>query len=77
VRNVKGKGLGLVELLVAIAVGAAVMGAAFLALRQTARGLSTEQKIALSQDQAARVLQGLSGELKDRPAAFLLPGASE
>jgi hypothetical protein len=77
VRNVKRKGLGLVELLVAIAVGAAVMGAAFLALRQTARGLSTEQKIALSQDQAARVLQGLSGELKDRPAAFLLPGASE
>jgi hypothetical protein len=76
-RNVKRKGLGLVELLVAIAVGTAVMGAAFLALRQTARGLSTEQKIALSQDQAARVLQGLSGELKDRPAAFLLPGASE
>jgi hypothetical protein len=77
VRNVKREGLGLVELLVAIAVGAVVMGAAFLALRQTARGLSTEQKIALSQDQAARVLQGLSGELKDRPAAFLLPGASE
>jgi hypothetical protein len=77
VRNVKRKGLGLVELLVAIAVGAAVMGAAFLALRQAARSLSTEQKIALSQDQAARVLQGLSGELKDRPAAFLLPGASE
>ena len=77
VMSVKRKGLGLVELLVAIAVGAAVMGAAFLALRQTARGLSTEQKIALSQDQAARVLQGLAGELKDRPAAFLLPGASE
>ncbi len=71
------KGLGLVELLVAIAVGVAVMGGAFLALRQTARSLSTEQKIALSQDQAARVLQGLLGEFKNSPAAFLLPGASE
>jgi hypothetical protein len=71
------KGLGLVELLVAIAVGIAVMAGAFLTVRQTAHNLSREQKITLSQDQAARVLQGLSGELKDSPAVFLLPGASE
>ena len=73
----KRTGLALIELLVAIAIGLAVMGGAFLTLRQAARSLSTEQKVALSQDQAARVLQGLSGELKDRPAAFLLPGALE
>jgi hypothetical protein len=73
----KRKGLALIELLVAISVGLAVIGGAFLTLRQAARSLSTEQKIVLSQDQGARVLQGLSGELKDRPAAFLLPGASE
>ncbi len=73
----KRTGLALIELLVAVAVGLAVMGGAFLTLRQTARSLSTEQKLALSQDQGARVLQGLSGELKDRPAAFLLPGASK
>jgi len=77
VEGMRCKGLGLVELLVAIAVGVMVMGGAFLALRQAAQSLPTEQKIALSRDQAARVLQGLSGELKDRPAAFLLPGASE
>ncbi len=73
----KRTGLALIELLVAIAVGVTVMGGAFLALRQAARSLSTEQKVTLSQDQGARVLQGLSGELKGRPAAFLLPGASE
>jgi hypothetical protein len=73
----KRTGLALIELLVAIAIGLAVMGGAFLTLRQAARSLSTEQKVVLSQDQAARVLQGLSGELKDRPATFLLPGASE
>lgn len=73
----KRTGLALIELLVAIAIGLAVMGGAFLTLRQAARSLSTEQKISLSQDQGARVLQGLSGELKGRPAAFLLPGASE
>jgi hypothetical protein len=70
-------GLALIELLVAIAVGLAVLGGAFLTLRQAARSLSTEQRVLLSQDQGARVLQGLSAELKDRPAAFLLPGASE
>jgi hypothetical protein len=73
----KRTGLALIELLLAIAIGLAVMGGAFLTLRQAARSLSTEQKVALSQDQGARVLQGLSGELKDRPAAFLLPGASD
>ncbi len=73
----KRTGLALIELLVAIAIGLAVMGGALLTLRQAARSLSTEQGVALSQDQAARVLQGLSGELKSRPAAFLLPGASE
>mgnify|MGYP007042747713 CR=1 FL=1 len=46
-------------------------------LRQGAKGLKTEQGVVLSQDQAARLLQGLSGELKDRPAAFLLPGAND
>jgi hypothetical protein len=70
-------GLALIELLVAIAIGLAVLGGAFLTLRQAARSLSTEQRVLLSQDQGARVLQGLSAELKDRPAAFLLPGASE
>ncbi len=73
----KRTGLALIELLVAIAIGLAVMGGAFLTLRQATRSLSTEQRVALSQDQGARVLQGLSGELKGRPAAFLLPGASE
>ncbi len=73
----KQRGLALIELLVAIAIGLAVMGGALLTLRQAARSLSTEQKVTLSQDQGARVLQGLSGELKGRPAAFLLPGASE
>uniref|UniRef100_A0A7V4EH49 Prepilin-type N-terminal cleavage/methylation domain-containing protein n=1 Tax=Thermus tengchongensis TaxID=1214928 RepID=A0A7V4EH49_9DEIN len=73
----KSRGFSLVELLAAIAVGAVVMGAALLALRQGARSLGSEQQVALSRDQAARVLQGLAGELKGRPAAFLLPGASE
>lgn len=73
----KERGFSLVELLAAIAVGAVVMGAALLALRQGARSLGSEQQVALSRDQAARALQGLAGELKGRPAAFLLPGASE
>lgn len=73
----KERGFSLVELLAAIAVGAVVMGAALLALRQGARSLSSEQQVLLSRDQAARALQGIAGELKGRPAAFLLPGASE
>ncbi len=71
------EGLTVVELLLAAAVGALVLTAGFLTVRKEARNLATERAIALSHDQAARALQGLSGEFKDRPIAFILPGANE
>ncbi len=71
------EGLTVVELLLAAAVGSLVLTAGFLTVRKEAKNLATERAIALSHDQAARALQGLSGELKDRPIAFILPGANE
>ncbi len=71
------EGLTVVELLLAAAVGALVLTAGFLTVRKEAKNLVAERAIALSHDQAARALQGLSGELKDRPIAFVLPGANE
>lgn len=69
-------GFTLIEMLVAVGIAVTVIGAAVLTLRQGARGLSSEQEVVLSNDQAARALQGITAELKGQAASFLLPGAS-
>ena len=69
-------GFTLIEMLVAVGIAVTVIGAAVLTLRQGARGLSSEQEVVLSNDQAARALQGITAELKGQTASFLLPGAS-